>query len=164
MKLLPFEHIIYQSDLNIDEVRRKLDSLIGQRKLFRINGGKNRTDSKLYEGALKWNSFKINRIINYRTSLLPIIYGKMQKTESGTKLRIKMRLNYFSLVLMTIWFGGLIILCGKLVSLNNEFELFDFVPFAMMVFSYLLIIFGFKNESDKTKMDLTNNLKLKEIK
>ena len=164
MKILPYEHIIYESDLSFEEVNKKLALIVEPRKLFRLSGLKEKMNLNLYEGNLKEGSFKINRIVNYRTSLLPIVQGKTNKIEGGTSLKLKMRMNYFSIVFMIIWFGGIGAVCGKIIASNNEYELLDAIPFAMFVFPYFMVILGFNNEVDKTKNDLTQHLELREIK
>jgi hypothetical protein len=164
MNILPYEHILYDSDLSLEEVIKKLNLIVEPPKLFRLSGLKEKMASNKYEGELKEDSFKINRIVNYRTSLLPIVQGKIKQIEGRTTLKLKMRLNYFSLIFMIIWFGGIGTVCGKIIASNIEYQLLDVVPFAMFVFPYFIILLGFKNEVDKTKKDLTEYLNLKEKK
>lgn len=164
MNILPYEHILYDSDLSLEEVIKKLNLIVEPPKLFRLSGLKEKMASNKYEGELKEDSFKINRIVNYRTSLLPIVQGKIKQIEGRTTLKLKMRLNYFSLIFMIVWFGGIGTVCGKIIASNIEYQLLDVVPFAMFVFPYFIILLGFKNEVDKTKKDLTEYLNLKEKK
>ena len=164
MNILPYEHILYDSDLSLEEVIKKLNLIVEPPKLFRLSGLKEKMASNKYEGELKEDSFKINRIVNYRTSLLPIVQGKIKQIEGRTTLKLKMRLNYFSLIFMIVWFGGIGTVCGKIIASNIEYQLLDVIPFAMFVFPYFIILLGFKNEVDKTKKDLTEYLNLKEKK
>lgn len=164
MNILPYEHILYDSDLSLEEVIKKLNLIVEPPKLFRLSGLKEKMASNKYEGELKEDSFKINRIVNYRTSILPIVQGKIKQIEGRTTLKLTMRLNYFSLIFIIVWFGGIGTVCGKIIASNIEYQLLDVVPFAMFVFPYFIILLGFKNEVDKTKKDLTEYLNLKEKK
>lgn len=107
-----------------------------------------------YEGSINGSSFKINRIIGYRNSFLPIINGVIEKDFNGTKIKVKMRLHTFVIVFMFIWFGGVGIGCLAFLPMifnSQDFESMVLIPFGMLIFGYALVTGGFKYESIKSK-------------
>lgn len=108
---------------------------------------------KPYEGWLRGNSFKVNRLIMYRNSFLPTIKGEIVKEYRGAKVHITMRLHTFVLVFMLIWLGGVFAFCiaALFTSAGGEMGAFILVPFGMLLFGYGLSTAAFKYESKKSK-------------
>jgi hypothetical protein len=84
MKYLPFEHIIYSTNLSEEEVITRLSGCVEPKKF----GFRKRSD-KEYEGYIYENGFEINRIIKNRNSFDPDISGIFRKIIIGYKLRLK---------------------------------------------------------------------------
>jgi hypothetical protein len=157
MKYLPFENITYKSNLNSEEIIKKIDEIIEPKKAFSVSGifGNNK-NNKPYEGNIVGNSFNITRLISYRNSFLPKIKGIIEKDYDGTKVNIKMRMNTFVIIFMFIWFGGVGIGCLAVLTSgfkfgNQNFEPMTLIPFGMLIFGYALVTGGFKYESIKSK-------------
>ncbi len=155
MKYLPFEHIIYKTKLNEEELLLRLESIIEEKKIFRFRLFNN-NESKPYEGQVEGNTFKISRIINYRNSFLPVITGMVEKSFDHSTITVKMRLNLFVLIFLIVWFSitlfGSFALTIKFLS-DMKFDPMYLIPFGMLIFGYLIAILPFKFESKKSKND-----------
>lgn len=154
MKYLPFENITYKTQLDADEILKRLSEIIEPKKTIRMKGMFGSNDHKPYEGRIRKNTFSINRIIAYRNSFLPTIKGIIKEDANGTKVNVKIRLHEVAMVFMFIWFGGVgIALLFFLAGMFNDqnFEPLILIPFLMLIFGYVLVTGGFKYESIKSK-------------
>lgn len=156
---MPFDKIVFDTKLSQEEVSNRLNAVIEPRKFFRISlsGKKNKM---LYEGEIKGTSFKISRIINYRNSFLPVVFGEIISDGNQTRVIIKMRPSKSVIIFMTLWLGLVGLLClGILISgilqlkqiLKTGFSPASLIPFGMFAFGYSLIFFGYRFEAQKTK-------------
>jgi hypothetical protein len=93
MKFIPFEKFIIKSDLNKAELKSLLSNNIEPKKFFRYK----KNNKSLYEGKIRDNHFKINRIIYYQNPFLPIIKGKfIPQNNNKTNIEIVMRIKFLS--------------------------------------------------------------------
>ena len=154
MKYLPFENITYKTQLDPEEILKRLSEITEPKKTIRMKGIFGNNDHKPYEGRISKNTFSINRIIDYRNSFLPTIKGIIEKDMKGTKVTVKMRLHEIAMVFMFIWFGivGIASLFFLASMYNNQdFEPLILIPFGMLILGYVLVTGGFKYESVKSK-------------
>jgi len=154
MSFLPYENLIYESNLTESDLRNRINQNIEPKKIFRI-GFKNKNTK--YEGCLNGNNFEINRIISYRNSFLPKIKGVIIQANGVTRINVKMRMHIFVYIFLTIWCCGVVLafIAITISSINNKnFEASIFIPLGMLIFAYLLTTGGFKFESSKSKKDL----------
>ncbi|MGE8554489.1 MAG: hypothetical protein ACN6OB_11230 [Chryseobacterium jejuense] len=148
MKYLPFEHIIYNTDLSEEEVITRLSGFVEPEKF----GSRKRSD-KEYEGYLYENGFEINRIIKNRNSFAPDISGLIQKNNNGAQIEVKMRLKWYVFIFLIGWCS--LAMLFLLVMLVKERDIIDILlPIFMLVFVYVLTMIGFKIESNQSKDDL----------
>ncbi|MFH7015615.1 hypothetical protein [Flavobacterium sp. FlaQc-47] len=166
-KILPFEKLIYRSNLTKEELLSHLQNEIEAEKSFGF-GAKSFSYSKPYIGKIYNNSFEIKRAINYRNSFLPVIQGEIQNDINGSKINIRMNLVEIVKIFMIIWLGGVFIAClatsYTLIftnDLNSESGFFMYIPFFMLALGILMVYFGFKIESKKSAKDLEGILKAK---
>lgn len=168
MKLLPIERYTLLTKLSPEEIKMLMDANVAPKsKGIQIKIGWSRPAStKPYEGVVKANGFEISRIIDYRNSFLPVITGAVSNEIVHTAVRIKMDLSIVVLVFMTFWFGGVVlgfVFCADAIingaMTESRFEPFLLVPFAMLIFSYLLTTLAFQYEASKSKKFLRDLLK-----
>lgn len=166
-KILPFEKLIYRSNLTKEELLAHLQNEIEAEKSFGF-GANNFSYSKPYIGKIYNNTFEIKRAINYRNSFLPIIKGEIQNDINGSKINVKMNLVEIVKIFMILWLGGVFIACLATLytliftnGLNSEGGFFMFIPFFMLGIGILMVYFGFKTESKKSTKDLEEILKAK---
>ena len=163
MILAPFENLTYTSSLSEKELIESISENIEPKRAYRKKSfGKSNT--KPYEGSINGSEFKVNRIINYRNSFIPIISGFISQTTRGSRVMVKMRLHAFVYVFMAVWLGatGYIFSSWSISSLTGDtFELEALMPLGMLVFGYLLATISFQVEAIKAKKDLAKILQAK---
>jgi len=154
IKYLPFENLTYRTNLDYEEVLLRINAVVHPKKTYRVTGLFGRHTGKPYEGEVSGNKFKINRIINYRNSFLPQIYGEISKQKNGTLIKLRMKLHALVLFFTIILCGvtGVIFLAQLIeIFTVGGFSLSLFGTLAMFLFVYLLTTLGFKYESSKSK-------------
>lgn len=165
-KLLPIENYDFTTNLSIDEVYSRLSANI-EPKQANLLSMLNEKRSKPYEGEISQNSFKINRIINYRNSFLPVIHGEMSNYFGQTRIKIRMRPAAFVFIFMAFWLGLVAIGCIVILFsgfinikevLHSGFSLMLLVPFGIFLFGCMLPAMAFKPESRKAKRFLATLL------
>ena len=151
--LLPFENYVLATRLSSEDVLKRIADNI--------------KSHKSYSGKITGESFTMSRNIAYRNSFLPIIEGYITTEYGQTRVAIKMRLNLFVLIFMSIWLGivGLVsigilftILIGFRQIVQNGFPPMLLIPVGMFVFGSFLTYFAFKTESSKSKKFLAGLL------
>lgn len=149
MKYLPFERIIYKTNLSEKEVLTRLSGFVEPKKF-----GLEKNYIKDYEGSVDNNSFEISRVIQYRNSFLPQINGKIQNENNGTQIQVTMSLNAFVFFFLIVWCSfALIFFIGVSIKTIREKEISVelFLPLGMFLFVYTLTMVGFKSESKQAK-------------
>lgn len=163
---LPVENYTVRTKLSEEEIIQNL-------KEITHNSGRKSTTSwfglgtafiqksgSRYEGTIESGSFKINRVISYRNSFLPVIKGAVSSFMDHREIRISMRLNLFVKLFMSTW---LLITCS--VSAFILYQVFNqtgpgktgdvrLVPFIMAGAGYLGMMLGFKLESIRSRKEL----------
>lgn len=153
MILLPFKNLIYETKLDPDEVLTRIQGILEPKQNLRPRVFFASYSSKPYEGKVNGKTFKMNRILRYKNSFLPQITGEVQQGLGKTKVLVKMRLNWFVLIFISIWiafflFGIIPVFNGPIWGANTTAS---FLPITMVVFGYGLTIAAFNYESVKSK-------------
>ncbi|AZB25527.1 hypothetical protein KB553_22560 [Chryseobacterium rhizoplanae] len=148
MKYLPFERIIFNTNLPEQEVMTRLLDFVEPKKFFSWKHIKD------YEGSVDTNSFDISRVIKYRNSFLPQISGSIQKNNYGTQIQVTMKLHIFTFFFLIVW--CLMASSFFMMILIKEIEDqkitgFFLIPLIMLLFMYGMTMAGFKIESKKSK-------------
>lgn len=158
-KYFPFENYVLTTRLSVEEVIRCLAENIEPKKNFRFSLF-SKGSNKPYEGQILGNTFTISRIINYRNSFLPIITGHISTYSGETQINVKMRLDTFVLIFISLWLGIVGFACLGIILrgvfqiqqiLQDDFSPMTLIPFAMFLFGCLLATLPFKVESKKSK-------------
>ena len=152
MKFLPTECFTYKTRLKESEIISRLSDHIEPEKTFRF-GIFGSGSTKNYEGQINGQTFYIKRIISYRNSFLPRIYGIIERDLDGSIIKVKMKLHVVVKVFLCIWFGGVGLGCvAFLIQAFNKsaFDPMTLIPFGMLIFAYGLTMGGFKYESIKS--------------
>lgn len=149
MKYLPFERIVYRTNLSQEEIIKRLSDFVEPKKFSFV-----RNPVKDYEGSVNADSFDISRAITYRNSFLPEIYGSIQKNNYGTEIQVTMCLNGFVFLFTIVWcfiasFSFVIVLMKGIRDKAIAVEFF--IPLIMLLFMYGMTMAGFKIESKKSK-------------
>jgi len=159
MDYLPFEDFEIHTALSSDEVFYKLRASVETKKtwwrpLFTI--------SKSYYGEVNRNSFRIVRIALLTRNFTPEVFGTIQQGNSGSNIRVKMRLHSSSFIFWAFWLGAVVYMILKGVTslviqmaqlgvwqINPYWKIFPLLGF--FAFGYLLVMVSFKLETDRVK-------------
>ena len=165
---LPVENYTIRTKLSEEEI-------IGNLKAITYNSGRQSKSTWFglgtafvqksgsgYEGVIQSDSFKINRVISYRNSFLPVIKGSVSSFMGEREITISMELNLFVKLFMIFW---LVITCSisafALYQVFNEGKTMDgkLVSFIMAGSGYMGMMLGFKLESIRSKKELNRLFK-----
>jgi hypothetical protein len=162
-KFLPVENYTLTTALDVEEVRKRILENTGAKRTLKTLFRGNATN-KPYEGYITGNTFKINRIISYKNSFLPIINGHIYSLSGKTYIKIEMKILTPVLIPVIIITGIFIVVS---ISFNgivpNNFIFSPLFPFLFPIVWYLVVYFSFKIESNITKKILAKHLEGKEI-
>lgn len=155
MGLMPFEKLVLRSELPAEALRERLRPKV--RKPHGRFYNMVRDDGPPYQGTVG-EGFSIQRVVMARNSFLPHIEGRFLEEAGGTRITVEMRMARPIQVFMFFWLGGLGLFC--LLEVLNWFasglpKPGDLVPFGMLAFGYGIVMLGFKPESAKAKVFLS---------
>ena len=155
MKFTIFTPLVIKTNDPIDVVRTKLNENIEERRLFN-----SLRSNKIYQGEISDTEFKISRIISYKNSFLPIIYGNLSETEEGTEIIMKLMPHWFVVIFFLVWCIGFF---GPDVSsfLRGDIDSFSFVSLLFVVIFTGMFPYFLYTERKKTLENLKQILKLK---
>jgi hypothetical protein len=141
MNILPYYSFEIKSSLSVEESFAVLNSEVEPNKWFRFS-----SNHKLFEGTVSREGFKIKRIINYRNSFLPVIYGTFTPGLNGTIVNIKMKMYSGVYVFMCFWFCA--VGTGLFAGINqfhsSKVQQPDIlIPLGMLLFGIVLVSGGF---------------------
>jgi hypothetical protein len=154
MAFVPYENIILESDLSYNEILNRIQNIIEPRRYI-FSRLLKKDNGKTYEGELFENKFKINRIILYRNSFIPIIYGTIISESNKTKIYVKMKLHIFVKIFMCLWSSFFAL--GFFKDIKNfisdmELNAFPFAFMAIILLGYIFMTGIFKAECRKSKI------------
>jgi hypothetical protein len=152
MNLLPYQNVVFRSELPADEISKKLREHV--KPVTAVSSVK---DTKEYEGEVVGNNFNIQRIIQYRSSFLPVIKGAIIQDSNGTKINVKIGLQTIVLVGVCVLAGLAIVFFMAITFAAVVFRHFNFfflAPFGFLIFLYLMTTIAFNMECSKSKTDL----------
>ncbi|HEB62560.1 MAG TPA: hypothetical protein ENI82_05345 [Bacteroidetes bacterium] len=158
-KYLPYEKIVYRSHLDPKEIIRRIEENTEPYKKFKLFGDFNDGELKYFNGSIEGDSFKLTRIMNYRNSFAPMIKGNVETDENGSKITVKMSLHTIVKIFIYFWVSSVLTAFFSLLSsifIERKFSPEILLLFGMLVFIFMLMVFGFKYESDKSKKYLAH--------
>ena len=169
MKLLPSEDIIYETKLEPEEVLKKIDDIIESEAFHKANkpilyltiGYFRNRNHKPYIGSIDENSFNIRRIIDYRNSFNPRIYGTVENDAGKTKVYVKIKLAPLVIAFIIAWVAFAIqFFLGVLtISIQRQTLIpFIFLPPVMLAIAYAATFYFFNSESKYSKKYLAQLL------
>lgn len=113
MLFLPYDHFTIQTGAPPQEAR---DRLAAQVRKPTWSALWQRKAGPPYEGAVAETTFKIQRIIRYRNSFLPVVVGAIRPTLLGSDIEITMRMQAPVIGFMVVWFGVLGVIVASTYS------------------------------------------------
>jgi hypothetical protein len=100
MKYLPFEDFEIHTTLTSDEVFYKLRAAVDTQRKWWIF-----TNKPFWGGEVERHYFRMWRVTWWSRNFTPVISGKIQSVDSGSCLRIKMRMPWYSFLFYSFAFG-----------------------------------------------------------
>ena len=139
MRIVPRKKIQFDLPLTTEQLIQRIRSITTKRKVFSFQYRSD--DHHLFTGEVSETGFKIQRIIRYRNSFLPVIVGSVRSAENGSKLEVLLRLHRFVLGFMIVWFSGTIpAFVISIVLLISSIAVGPFEP--MLLIGLFLAPFG----------------------
>jgi hypothetical protein len=152
MNWLPYDSWTVESPLDPPALVAGLQSRIEPVKWFR----KWNANHAPLQGTIGDWGFSASRVIEYRNSFLPMLYGKFIPTASGTTILIRMMPHPGVLAFMACWFGMLGLFGVVSVLTGGWKALILIVP--MAGFGFLLLYGGFFAEAGTAQKLITQAL------
>ena len=116
-----------------------------------------------FNGTIADNTFRLQRNIQYRNSFLPVIRGRVDPTETGSEIHLKMSIPPLVIVFMAVWFAFVVLAClatifGTIFG-DSPFPLLGrLLPWGMLLFGILLAVVPFRIEAQKAQEKLESLL------
>ena len=130
--------------------------------------------TKAFTGSVAVNEFTINRVIDYRNSMLPRINGQVTAgSAGGSRLRLQHSLHPFLLAFAALWLGGVgsVVLTMSLAWAQGGFRIGakgltgpDLIPVGMLGLGLLLFTVPFWLEVRQSRPLLIELLQLESVK
>lgn len=147
MNFIPFKKLVINSELNENELITRLKDCV---EPSRFSWNNFRNSPKLYVGRISEKEFAIRGIIRGRNSFLPYVHGRIGTKENGTQIIITLRLHFVVLVVL-LFFASFLIFA--------TIKYHEIAPLIFIFFIYVMTMYLFNKECNKTKSDLQNMLK-----
>ncbi len=154
--LIPFTRIEFKTYLKADEARQRLDAEVDPRSIFTSVW---RRDHRFFVGKVAEDGrFNINRVIRYRNSFLPYIYGQIVDDLGATRINMRLHPHPVVMVLMPIFLGvflfvsvGAAVMSGDLTQ--NIWAVLAFLGFMTLFYAVVVGFFNFEVNKAKQKLE-----------
>lgn len=160
MDFLPLKEFELSTNLSLTQVTEKITS-----NTITVKQESFKQYKKLFKGLVFKNSFKISRELSYRNSFKAHIFGEINRTETGSLVKIAMKLQPEISVFLKIWcgFSGFGFVAFLIASFNNpKIILGSLISLVMLAFCYGLTKISFDSDADQSKRILIDLLEAKE--
>jgi hypothetical protein len=155
MRFLPYENFHLISDLSPEKIRERLMEVSSPDSGYIISFPRSYAagPNTPFTGWVSTNSFEFKPKIIYRNPFLPRISGSFEAIKGGSKIRVKMTLNIFVLIFISIWLIGsgiaFVLLFPEMISEHHKAR--DAAPSLMLLVGYGITLAAFKAESISSK-------------
>src|SRR5271167_80359 len=109
----PFRKFEFSTPMSTAHAARVLDEIVEPPRKWGWPTSAKRGD---FEGRVAGTHFKINRIIQYQNSFMPIIEGNFRRDGLGTIVTLNMRLVW---PVVPFWFGTILFLFWNSVTVDS---------------------------------------------
>ncbi len=152
--LIPYKRFVIRTNLSCAQAADTLRQFVGPR---RIGTPVWSTDAPDFRGEVWPDRFKIQRVIRYRNSFLPVLHGSFTPNGNETLIDVRMIVNRYVIACVLLLCGAVVIGLTKAIFVF----LHDGVPdrrilflFLMLLFIYLLVFLGYGSEAEKSELML----------
>ncbi|MHB1125332.1 MAG: hypothetical protein ACYC2T_00010 [Bacillota bacterium] len=142
MSFFPYASFRIETNLGVDKIAEKLNEIIEPVQIIREPA----TKHKPFQGHIKNNKFKISRIINWRSTFLPVIKGEFDENV----IKFSMLLKSTTIVsLLSVYVLSFLMLWVTVVSKNIFAAIF---VAGIILAIYILSLVLFNSEVTKSKV------------
>lgn len=121
MSIIPKKEITLTTKISKEEVLKRIDK------------------SKKYKGRVDNNSFRIQRVINYRNTYFPQITGNVYEENNLTRVEVNMTLDIITLVCIGIWMVIMLFFNSFFPDFSIMFYDMDLPPYIIDNMHYLVV-------------------------
>jgi uroporphyrinogen-III synthase len=93
LKFIPYDSFTLETRSTVSHLVQTLQQHIGRRGFWYPLSGKVEQE---FEGTVTEKGFKVNRIITYHNSFLPIMIGRFEERPGSTRVIVQMRLHDYT--------------------------------------------------------------------
>ncbi|HEX5869466.1 MAG TPA: hypothetical protein VFY65_03560 [Longimicrobium sp.] len=149
MPLLPYDKLLIDSPLPMEQARARLERITGPRTWLRTWGMLS-VPSHPFVGEVTGDQVRIQRAIVYQNSFLPHIEARLEPRPEGCRLAGSMSLHPLVGVFMLFWvaMAAVIALSAAVGGLRRgELDAGWWMPLGMLVFAWVLCSGAFTIEA-----------------
>jgi hypothetical protein len=146
--LIPYGKVTIYGTFSAKKARNRLSSEMSPVFSYLIQA---KFSDRLFKGKIAHNEFEMMRVVRNRNTFLPFVKGKIEETQTGCEITLKMRPMLVSLFII-----GLFFIVAGFISFNISFQAgkFDWtslIPIAGMFLFYIFMFATFEEEVDFIK-------------
>lgn len=150
LRFWPYESFTVETKEGLPELLEKLRPHVGPAPFFPWSKRR-----KEFAGTVTEAGFKMYRAIRYHNSFLPVMIGVFDARPEGTCIIVRMRLHGYTLAFLIVSLGFLAKFTWDLLGAEFQFDASFFwglgIPTTFVVAVYLMTIFGFSFEADRSR-------------
>jgi hypothetical protein len=110
--LMPFRRFHIDAaetpEIVIESIRREVRPKPDLVEYFRALWKSPKLGGPVFVGTIDGHTFRIRQVIRGRNSFIPLIWGRIEPNQSGTRINVTMLMHPFVFVFMLFWLG----VCG----------------------------------------------------
>jgi hypothetical protein len=156
MEILPYRKVTLETKLEpkiiIDRIQDSIENVDFQ--FFRY-GLFSKVYEKPFEGEIDGNEFEIQRLVDYRNVMLPIMFGNIIQESNVTKIEITMKPKIAASIFLNLFTIIGLIINFSILSKTN-FELKDFFPAIILLLFSAFFFVSFWYECKTSISELGN--------
>jgi hypothetical protein len=137
--LIPYKHIVIDTSLTKDKAKGIVSHA--------LYGGKE------FTGKVSENGFTLVRIIHYRNSFLPVLYGKFKMVDKLARIDIHMTLHPGVAIFALFWLGivGYWLINSPVNWMGSRYNNGTWIFIGLVFFLYWMIFFAFGFEVKRSE-------------
>ncbi len=143
-----YKRLTIDSPLSQEEAAAKLLEAVAPLRVFYFGF---ETRPEVFQGSVSKDEFQISRIIRYRNSFLPMLYGRFYPRETGSRIRVVMTLHPFILIVAVgvgLSVGAFVLPILYRLIIDGQADKLVSRPVAIASFVYLVFTLGFGIEAN----------------
>lgn len=135
MRLLPYDHLLIDSPLPLEQAQARLREATGPRRFIKFFRAPHP-----FEGEVNGTDVRVQRAIIYGNSYLPRIHGRLERHAHGSRLAATMSMSPFTSVFSAIWFASVLFITIFVTpTLSRDGDPMALIPVGMLILGYTMM-------------------------